>query len=180
MNASDPYAVPAASSAALRASLAGVRAAMDAAWTVALAVLADASGGSIHQYNGLRGAAHSVATSKVGRAKIVPDSIGDRAELQLYVNPTAYERIREHLLEECPHDEECDCEDDPWPALAELPRDADVEILDLHGDVRGTVNRASFGAGPVTLALVDESVWQAAEALRIATTTAHPDSGESP
>ncbi|MFF9786317.1 hypothetical protein [Streptomyces nigrescens] len=168
MNTPEPHATPPASAAALRTALDGVRHATETAWVVALAVLADAASGQIRQYCGLIGAAHSTVTSSLGTARIVPESIGDAVELDLHVGPAAYERIRAHLLEECIHDEECQCESDPWPALRDLPREAEVEILNIKGEVRGTATRSPFGIGKVALFLDDEDVFKAAEALRIA------------
>jgi hypothetical protein len=153
---------------ALRAVFDGVRHAIDAARTVALATMADAAGGHLRQYNGIPGALHTVMTSGLGTARIVPDSQGNRATLDIRVSPAAYEQIRERLQEECFHDDACDCEQDPWPALESLARDEQMEILNLAGDGLGTATRSPFGRGDVHLKLDDESVFKAAEVLSIA------------
>ncbi|WP_159057277.1 hypothetical protein [Streptomyces scabiei] len=106
--------------------------------------------------------------SGIGTARIVPESLGDRAALDIHVSPAAYERIRAHLQDECFHDDVCDCEQDPWPALATLPRDEEVAILTLDAEDRGTAKRSPFGRGDVALKLDDESAFKAVEALHIA------------
>jgi hypothetical protein len=181
MHDADALAVPPAAAAALRAALDGVRHAQTTAWSVGLAVLAEASGnGHIRQRQGMSGPASSVVTSALGTAEIIPGSIGDRAALKIRVAPEAYERIRGHLLEECFHDHDCECEVDPWPGLDELPRDAEVPILSIDGDPRGTATRSPLGRGDVTLAL-NEDVFRAAEVLRIASALAHrPRESQAP
>jgi hypothetical protein len=181
VNRTSPHALPDNSAMALQAVFDGVRHAIDAARAVALATLADAAGGHIRQYNGIPGAANAVMTSGLGTARIVPESRGDRATLDIHVSPAAYERIREHLQEDCSHDDACACEQDPWPALDALPRDEQMVILSLDGEERGSATRSPFGRGDVALELDDESVFKAAEVLRIAVTLApHVPADETP
>ncbi|MER0477353.1 hypothetical protein ABR737_03065 [Streptomyces sp. Edi2] len=168
MNRVDPHVLPETSAMALRAALDGVRHAIDTARTVALATLADAAQGRIRQYSGMPGTANAVMTSGLGTAVIVPESRGDRTTLTIHVSPAAYERIRKHLEEECFHDHACDCEQDPWPALDALPREEQVVICHLDGEERGSATRSPFGRGDVALQLDDESIFKAAEVLRIA------------
>ncbi|MEW1760558.1 hypothetical protein AB0393_29100 [Streptomyces cyaneofuscatus] len=168
MSRDDPYKLPETSAMALRAALDGVRHARDTARTVALATLADAARGHIRQYNGQPGTLHAVMTSSLGTAKIIPDSLGGLTTLDVRVSPAAYDRIRKLLEEDCRHDDACDCEPDPWPALDALPHDEQVSIWHLDGVERGTAKRSPFGRGDVSLDLHEEDVFKAAEALRIA------------
>ncbi|WP_327359576.1 hypothetical protein [Streptomyces sp. NBC_01304] len=171
MHTPEPHAVPAASAAAFRAAMDGVGHARETARTVALAVLADACDGDVRQYLRSPGALNSRVTSRFGTVRIVPESDGDRAQSDITVSPAAYERISEHLLEECFHDEECTCLEDPWPAVQDLPRDTEIKLLDIGGTVRGTATRSPFGRGDVALVLNNQSVIETAEILRIAAQT---------
>ncbi|GGX46379.1 hypothetical protein [Streptomyces noursei] len=85
---------------------------------------------------------------------LLRDLPGTHARIRLAGLPQqAYDRIRVRCLDsdECPHDEACECLDNPWPTWAELQTNPDdSEIACLDGEERGFA-RFAFGRAEVTL-----------------------------
>ncbi|MEV7885202.1 hypothetical protein ACWD3I_25240 [Streptomyces sp. NPDC002817] len=157
-----PTDIPADLAHALRAGIDAARAASAAAAQVSATVLIRAADGrgSIHQaWPGEGPDAWCQVASRDFRAHLLKSGHGDRAQIAFVSLTTdAYERVRDRVLEleECPHDLECECVDEPWPSVDDLRSRPEVlEIVTRDDDERGV---ARLSSGRIDLTLWDESV----------------------
>lgn len=155
--------------ATFKAARDSVRAAASAAAHVAALYLIEANGGQggIHKAWKGEGADGWCRMAAPGlTVTLLADSLGDRAHMD-YPNltPAEYDRIRAWFDErdDCPHDEECDCHEEPWPTPARLADGEDLDISFLDGNERGYAHRSASG---VRLTLLDEPVELVAALLR--------------
>ncbi|KPI33315.1 hypothetical protein OV450_1403 [Actinobacteria bacterium OV450] len=159
---------PAAST--YRAARESARTAASAAAHAAAAYLIQANGGSgtITKPYGPGGGIRSwCAMAAPGvSAHILAGSFGDEAYLSFNVlEPAKYERISAWFQNrsDCPHDEECDCEAEPWPTAASLADGFEQDVCFLDGELRGCVHQEH---GRVALTLFGETVETVADLLR--------------
>lgn len=157
---------------AFRAASDSARASVKAAAHVACLYLIEANGGrgSIHETRRGRGPDSWCKMAAPGiDAHILTESLGDRARVDFRcLTDAEYERIRAGAEDwnACDHDEECDCDDSPWPALTELVVPGTNEV-GFHGEVRGLVTRRA-SSSTLDLTLDDEPVSEVAALIRLA------------
>ena len=92
------------------------------------------------------------------KAHLLESGHGDRAEVAfIQLTAETYERLRDRVLEddECPHDLECECMDEPWPSVAKLRSSADDFEIVSRSDNRGF---AGLAFNRVSLTLWDEAI----------------------
>ncbi|MFD3609018.1 hypothetical protein ACFWXA_13255 [Streptomyces atroolivaceus] len=156
-----------------RAARDGARAAAKAAAHVACLYLIEANGGrgTIHETWRGEGPDSWCKMAAPGiDAHILTESLGDRARVVFRcLTDAEYERIRAGAEDRnaCHHDEECDCDDAPWPALAELVVPGTSEVGFRDGEVRGQVTRGA-SSSTLDLTLDDEPVGEVAALIRLA------------
>ncbi|MFE9406782.1 hypothetical protein ACFYNY_34305 [Streptomyces sp. NPDC006530] len=162
-----------ASSTSLRMAVQAARAAAKAAAHTAALILIEADGGRGSVHDGSyeqHGDTWCVVRSPHLTAHILSESHGDRAHVTLTgITPAAYEQMRTWAegCDECHHDYDCVCLDDPWPTLALLSETADACRIDYRRadeDERGTA-RMAFNR--ITVDLFDEPVTVVDTLLRI-------------
>ncbi|WP_228980196.1 hypothetical protein [Streptomyces sp. DH12] len=158
---------------AFRAARDSARSAAKAAAHVACLYLIEANGGrgSIHETWRGDGPQFWCKMAAPGiDAHILTQSFGDRAHVVFRcLTDIEYERIRAEAEDRnaCYHDEECDCDDTPWPTLAELAEPGTSEVGFRNCDLRGHVTRAA-GSSKLDLTLDDEPVSEVAALIRLA------------
>ncbi|MFD9040907.1 hypothetical protein [Streptomyces bottropensis] len=171
-----PTEIPTHLANALRAGVDAAWAASAAAAQVAATVLIQAADGrgSIQQaWRGEGPDAWCMVAAYGFRAHLLKTGHGDRAQIAFTsLSAEAYERVRDRILalEECPHDLECECVDEPWPSVAALESGAE-EIVTREDDERGF---AQLAHGRIALTLWDESVWRLCELIQLARTAEGP------
>ncbi|MFB8347963.1 hypothetical protein [Streptomyces niveus] len=160
---------------AFRAARDSARSAAKAAAHVACLYLIEANGGrgSIHDTWRGEGPDSWCKMAAPGiDAHIQTESFGDRARVVFRcLDEAAYERIRAGAEDRdaCHHDENCECDGAPWPALGELAAPGTSEVGFRNGEVRGLVTRGS-SSSTLDLTLDDEPVSEVAALIRLART----------
>ncbi|MFD6935252.1 hypothetical protein ACFWAP_03720 [Streptomyces goshikiensis] len=155
--------------AVYRAARDGVRATASSAAHVAALYLIEANGGSGTVRKSWKGEGPDAWCEMAApgfTAYLLDDSFGDRAHLAFYpLNEASYEELSGWFQgrTDCPHDEECQCHPQPWPAVASLADGGEHDICFLDGELRGT---AYWKGESIVLDLFEEHVEEAAELLR--------------
>ncbi|MFJ7592508.1 hypothetical protein ACIQZO_35085 [Streptomyces sp. NPDC097617] len=158
-----------------RAARDSARTAAKAAAHVASLYLIEANGGrgAIHETWKGEGPESWCQMAAPGiTAHILAKSFGDRARVVFRALTDAeYERIRVVAEDRnsCYHDEDCECDDTPWPPLGELAKPGVSEVGFRDGGLRGRVTRAA-GSSTLELALDDEPVSEVATLIRLVRT----------
>nr|WP_258404942.1 hypothetical protein [Streptomyces sp. FR1] len=172
MMSTPPTAIPSELTNALRAGIEAARAASAAAAQVAASLLIHAAGGrgSVHQaWRGEGPDAWCKVAAYGFTAHLLKVGHGDRAQVTFnQLTAEEYERVRIRVLElnECSHDLECECTEEPWPSVDSLRAQAEeLEIVTREDDERGFA-RLSFNR--ITLTLWDEPVWLLFELIKLA------------
>lgn len=155
-----------------RAARDSARSAAKAAAHVACLYLIEANGGrgGIHETWRGEGPDSWCQMAAPGiTAHILAESFGDRARVVFRALTEAeYERIKAGAEDRnaCYHDEECECDDAPWPALGELAEPGTSEVGFRNCELRGQVTRAA-GSPTLDLTLDDEPVGEVAALIRL-------------
>ncbi|MFF4292135.1 hypothetical protein ACFY0N_00595 [Streptomyces vinaceus] len=155
--------------ASYRAARESARTAASAAAHVAATYLIEANGGSGTVRKSWRGEGPNSWCQMAApgiTAYLLDDSFGDQAHLAFYpLDAAKYEQISGWFQDrsDCPHDEECDCHPQPWPAASSLADGFEQDICFLDGELRGCVHQKGES---IVLALFAEHVEEAANLLR--------------
>lgn len=161
---------------ALHTSVQAARSSAAAAAQVGASALIQAAdgAGTIHRaWRGEGPDSWCLVTAPGFKAHLLESGHGDRAEVAfIQLTTETYERLRDRVLEddECPHDLECECMDEPWPSVAKLRSSADdFEIVSRSNEYRGF---AGLAFNRVSLTLWDEAIPLVYELVRLSRTTA--------
>ncbi|WP_434593347.1 hypothetical protein [Streptomyces sp. A5-4] len=155
-----------------RAARDGARTAAKAAAHVACLYLIEANGGhgTIHETRKGEGPDSWCQMTAPGvNARIRAESFGDRAHVTFRgLDEATYERLRAgaEARNACYHDENCECDDAPWPGLSELTLPGTSEVGFRNCDVRGQVTRGA-SSSRLDLTLDDEPVSEVAALIRL-------------